>query len=296
MLLIGYGYWGRLLHATFGRDITAVCDVRSDILIDQNPDQTVPVYTDLDTALSSGNFQAAIIASPARWHHGQARQCMVSGLDTWIEKPAALDLGQIQDLQDLAASSQRVCFVDHTVCYSPYLSSIKDLDIGPIQWFHSERTAPGMIRQDVDVIQDLAVHDAALLDTLCPDLEMHACRIMGDRQRGTVYIEFTNGITATMLVSWVDPIRTRKVIVCGQNHTVTYEETHGKPRLLIYPTPMLGNIDGRSHLKGRVIRPQCADVSALEQARKHFFQCMTNRQRPVTDLGQAARIHKWMTQ
>lgn len=104
-ILIGCGRAGRgtleeyLKHP--GADVVAVVDpVRPSGL-----SATIPIYDNLDHALSEVQANVAFISSPNCLHAEHFQTCVQRGLHVWIEKPVALSVEDAIEMRDAAERS-----------------------------------------------------------------------------------------------------------------------------------------------------------------------------------------------
>jgi len=141
-VLYGHGHMGRL-HA---QKLHARPDVRLSIVD--------PAKGLADTTADTPDF--AIIATPTRTHAELALPLLRSGVPCLIEKPLAPSL----DLAEALAVHDHLS-VGHIERFNPVFSG---LSRGEIAYVDVERLAPVPGRHaDVDVIDDLMIHDLDLL-------------------------------------------------------------------------------------------------------------------------------------
>lgn len=87
-------------------------------------------FDNLDTALSQG-WDAVLIATPAQTHIPIATRCANAGFHLYIEKPLAIGLDGLTDLQQLVAEKGLLCAVGYHFRAHPGLQAMKDaLDSG----------------------------------------------------------------------------------------------------------------------------------------------------------------------
>src|SRR5215510_12710052 len=117
--VIGVGYWGahliRVLHATDGLWLKAVCDARPEILQEvkaRYPE--VALAPSYDHILQDPGIEAVLLATPPATHYQLARAALAAGKHVWVEKPLALAYGEGRALVALARERQRMLFVDET--------------------------------------------------------------------------------------------------------------------------------------------------------------------------------------
>lgn len=238
--VVGLGYWGPKL----ARNFAELQDVALAWVCDQNPsrlEQVASVYpqahatTCYDEVLSS-NVDAVVLATPVSSHYKLGMQALRSGKHILIEKPLATSSDEAMELAETAERSRLVAMVGHTFQYNPAVNTVRDLimdgALGRIYYIHSIRANLGLLQPDINVVWDLAPHDISiLLHILCID----PYQVSAD---GQVYIQkrqhlhevahltlyFPTGILANVHVSWLDPVKQRKVTVVGKDKMLVYDD------------------------------------------------------------------------
>ena len=83
-------------------------------------------FPDLDTALRDGEFDAAVIATPAPTHVPFATRLAALGLDLLIEKPLSLSLEGVEELAKLIAEKSLTIAVGYVHRAHPATAALKD--------------------------------------------------------------------------------------------------------------------------------------------------------------------------
>lgn len=86
-------------------------------------------FASLDAALADG-FVAAFVCTPPDLHVAQARRAVAAGLDVFIEKPLAVDLAGVSELEAEAAARGRRVMVGFCFRYHEGLRRVKSLIAG----------------------------------------------------------------------------------------------------------------------------------------------------------------------
>ncbi len=72
-----------------------------------------------------------------------------------------------------AADRGLVLMLDHTYCYTPAVTHLRELlhggELGDLHYLDSVRINLGLVQRDVDVLWDLAPHDLSIFDSMLPD-------------------------------------------------------------------------------------------------------------------------------
>jgi dTDP-4-amino-4,6-dideoxy-D-glucose ammonia-lyase len=137
VLIVGGGRWTRaLLQAVMDcgipPDRAGVVSPRHaagirDWLSSRSPALTVPVWDDLEVALSSRPWSAAVVANLPAEHVRTARVLLRSGMSTLVEKPAATEVAELEELIRLADEQEAVLAVGHELLYLPQLATLGPL-------------------------------------------------------------------------------------------------------------------------------------------------------------------------
>ncbi len=228
-VLYGHGHMGRL-HA---EKLQARPDVCLSII---DPDKGL-------TNSPAGTPDFAIIATPTRTHAELALPLLKSGIPCLIEKPLAPSL----DLSEALAMHTHLS-VGHIERFNPVFSG---LHRGEIAYVDVERLAPAPGRHpDVDVIDDLMIHDLDLLlhwiEGSVTEVRAKGLSVSGDKlDMVNARIEITqpSGRTAVanITASRVSEatVRTWRAFAPGQYWSLDLQHRTGKHTLWgAPPTPM----------------------------------------------------------
>lgn len=309
--VIGYGHWGpnvaRSLAAADGARLVAVCDHHPERLEQASRHHPgARTSTDHRDLLADGSVDAVVVATPIGTHFELAMQALASGRHVWVEKPIAETVGQALRLADEAERRARVLVVDHTVVYSGGVRRLAGLieagELGEVLHVDATRANLGTFR-DVNVIADLAVHDFAILDRLVRE-RPHAVSATGrahfagaPEDAATVWLSYPSGATASVSVSWISPLRERRVLVSGSRRMAVYRELDAAAPLEIHDKAAEARDDpshpGRTRVacrSGDTWTPEVDGTAALSMLARHFVDCISHGRRPQTDARAGARM------
>jgi predicted dehydrogenase len=166
------------------------------------------------------------------------------GKHVLVEKPLTPNVDEAEELVALAEEQQRVLMVGHTFEYSPAVNELRKLvqsgDLGKIYCIEAERVNLGLFRSDVNVIWDLAPHDLSILLYILgksPEqirVQAHAHLQPHIHDIAHLDLEFADGMTAHIHVSWLHPCKIRRVTVIGDARMAVYDDTNPAEMLKIY--------------------------------------------------------------
>src|SRR3954470_18778345 len=130
--VIGAGYWGPNLV----RNAQATPALRLEYLCDLSVDRarqvlgrysTVRLSADLDAVLADPAVQAVAIATPAATHVDIALAALAAGKHVLVEKPLASSYADGAKVVQAAEDAGRVLMLDHTYCYTPAVTHLRQL-------------------------------------------------------------------------------------------------------------------------------------------------------------------------
>ena len=132
----------------------------------------------------------------------------------------------------------------YTFEYSPAVNELRKLvqsgELGKIYCIEAERVNLGLFRSDINVIWDLAPHDVSILLYLLGKkprqikVQAHAHLQPTIQDTAHLDLEFAEGMSAHIHVSWLHPCKIRRVTVIGDVRMVVYDDTNPAEMLKIY--------------------------------------------------------------
>lgn len=174
--VIGVGRWGVHLLRNFLAhpqvDIVAVVDPHPERLaaIKQqlNLDDNVVLTTQWEDLKKVPGLTGVAIATPATTHYALIKDALQKGYHVLAEKPLTLNPAECRELCQLAERHHLILMVDHTYLFHPAVEQGKTVvqagKLGDLRYGYATRTHLGPVRQDVDALWDLAIHDIAIFN------------------------------------------------------------------------------------------------------------------------------------
>jgi predicted dehydrogenase len=179
----------------------------------------------MDTLADLRDVDAAIVAVPTAGHVETGLALLEAGLDLLIEKPLALDARSGERLVTRAEAMERILQVGHVEWYNPaWREALRRA--GRPRRVRVERLQPPSERGlDVDVIQDLMLHDLDwVMRALGDDLEAFSARGFagpgGALDEAEVELRLRSGCVATLRASRVHAVRERWLAIEGSEASV----------------------------------------------------------------------------
>lgn len=249
--IIGVGRWGiHLLRNFLNHPLAAVVAIAdsSSARLDYcqqhftlSPEKVRLVNSWEDIRLQS-DLDAVVIATPASSHYYLIKDALTLGYHVLAEKPLTLDPRQCQELTRLAQKQQKQLLVDHTYLYHPAIATAKQtLDsgiLGKILYGYASRTHLGPVRQDVDVIWDLAIHDLAIFNHYLQETPKQVqAQVKTWLQPqlpdlGWLTLIYPSGVQAFIHLCWLNPDKQRRLSIVGTQGCLIFDEMSPSPLIL----------------------------------------------------------------
>lgn len=301
--MIGAGRWGgnwiRTLAALPGVQLRWVCDV-SPASLDRIRQQfpQVQTTTSLDELLADQSLDGIVIATIAPTHFDVARRALLAGKHVMVEKPMTLTTRDAVELTELANRLQRVLMVGHLLEYHPIIRHIHGMiqsgELGDVYYLYQQRLNLGTIRADENAWWSLAPHDISVANRLLGAAPISVqCRgqnIVNAHVADVVFaaLEYPGGKLAHVHVSWLDPQKSRKLVVIGSRKMAIFDDTAAE-KLVILDKGFQKHGENISLWQGENIVPKLDAAEPLALEAQHFIDCIRSGGRPISD-GEAGTL------
>ncbi len=316
--VIGAGYWGPNLVRNFQASpafrLRWLCDLdlgrAKRVLGDYS---TVQATASLSEVLDDEAVQAVAIATPAGTHLEVALAALRAGKHVLVEKPLAATYAEGEQRGAEADSRGLTLMCDHTYCYTPAVTRIRELlrsgELGQLQYLDAVRINLGLVQRDIDVIWDLAPHDLSILDFVLPEgvtpvaVAAHGADPIGAGRACVAYLtlKLNTGAIAHVHVNWLSPIKVRTTIIGGSKRTLVWDDLNPTQRIAIFDrgvdvaTPgELGAEERRemliSYRSGDMVAPALAEREALRTMVEEFASSIESGRPPLTDGRSGLRV------
>jgi predicted dehydrogenase len=306
---IGCGYWGPNLL----RNFSALNNCHLSHVVEISRDRQQYLFSNFphidhsksyNQILEDSSIDAVVIASPANLHFEQAKQALLYNKHVFVEKPMATKIEEVKKLSELANDRKLTLMSGHTFLYNDAVRFVKEKidkgELGDIRYIYSQRLNLGRIRSDVDALWNFAPHDVSIVQYWLGEQEpIEITRSgMGFIQNGINDVVFLNlryeSTLVNIHVSWLDPLKTRKMVVVGSKKMIVYDDV-AEDKITIYDKGIdkysnLGenmDFDNKSntsfHLRsGDVWIPKITYKEPLRTEAKHFISCIATGQEPLS--------------
>jgi predicted dehydrogenase len=269
--VVGVGRWGVHLLRNFlehpQAEVVAVVDPTPERLAvvkeQYNLHDQVLLTTEWQ-AIRETHVDAVVIATPAKTHYSLITDALSWGYHVLAEKPLTLSPMECRELCQLAQTQQRQLMVDHTYLFHPAVERGKVVvqggQLGDLRYGYAARTHLGPVRQDVDALWDLAIHDIVIFNTWLNQFPVKV------QATGTVWLQlgadsslslssdgladlvwvtlmYPDSFQAYIHLCWLNPDKQRRLGVVGSLGTLIFDEMSTTSPL----TLMHGEFEHKGH-------------------------------------------------
>ncbi len=258
--VFGAGRWG--VH--FVRNLLNTPQAELVAIVDPNPErlaalqqqyqlsEQVELTADWQKVLARPGLDAVVIVTPASTHYTLIETALRFNRHVLAEKPLTLDPEECDRLCQLAQQHQRQLFIDHTYLFHPVVQAGQEFlqlaKLGELRYGYATRTHLGPVRQDVDALWDLAIHDISILNNWLGETPIQA------QATGTVWLQkdpilplfpqglpdvvwatltYPSGFQATIHLCWCNPDKQRRLGIVGSQGTLIFDEMNREAPLTV---------------------------------------------------------------
>jgi len=303
--VIGLGYWGpnilrNVIESDKFKDI--FCFDLDEKKLEKNKERFPVIKTaeNYDEILNNKDIKCIFICTPPETHFELAYKAMEKNKNVLVEKPLTRSTGEARKLVDLAEQKSLKLMVGHTFEFSPAVDKVKriidDGILGDIYFITMTRINLGIHRKDVSVIWDLATHDFSILFKLIKEFPGKISTISnsfvkpGLRDVAFINLKYNSGIIVNINVSWLSPKKVREIIIVGSKKMLIYDDTQSDEKIKIFDkgVEILKDPEGfgeyqLTYRTGDIISPFLEATEPLRLEIKHFFDCVENGFKPISD-------------
>ena len=314
LALVGLGYWGpnlaRNLAILDNAELVALCDANEERLRRigrQYPSaRLVPSFEDV---LADDTIDAVVVATPVDTHFDLCRAALAAGKHVMVEKPLATSSAECETLIELAAAQGRTLMVGHVFVYNAAVNKVKEYidagEIGDVYYVYSQRLNLGQVRHDVNAMWNFAPHDLSIMchwfGTEPTNLTARGHSYIQPGIEDVVFLnmEYPEGILASVHISWLDPLKVRRMTIVGSEKMVVYDDVSADAKVTVYDRGVTKQLIDKTEASlgsyrtygefqlllraGDVLIPKLDFVEPLKIECQHFVDCIRTGETPVSD-------------
>ena len=175
-------------------------------------------------------IDAVVVAVPTSMHYSIGKEFIEAGIHTLLEKPCTDDLGQAEELFDIAAKKNVTLHIGHVERFNGAVQELFKIVKDPI-YIECRRMSPFSSRiKDDGVVLDIMIHDIDIVLNLV-ESDVANINVIGNSvfsKRDDVVnaqIEFKNGCLANLLASRVSQNKVRTLEVTQKESSILLDYT-----------------------------------------------------------------------
>ena len=237
--VIGAGHLGRfharLLSKHPAYELLAVVDPSTSARTSVAEEVGVQSYESFASLLEVGVMDAAVVATPTKYHYAVGEELLRNGIHLLIEKPLALNLSQADSLVSIAETENCVLQVGHIERFNPALQKVYQHVERP-HFIDARRHGGYSFRStDIGVVLDLMIHDVDITLSLMKSRPIRidavgSCIVGPHEDVATARLVFEGGCVANLSASRVSENVERKMHVWGPQYFVDVDYAGGSTR------------------------------------------------------------------
>lgn len=233
------------------------------------------------------------------------QEALEKGKHILVEKPLCSNVRESKSLIEIAQNNNRILMVDHTFLYTGSVRKIKELIekgiLGELYYFDSVRINLGLFQPDVNVIWDLAPHDFSIALYLLGEKPLSVSAVGKDFHGNKVAciayvtVRFGSGTIAHFHLSWLSPVKIRRIIVGGSKKMIVYDDVEPTEKVKVYDAGIEFDYSKENSLVptyrlGDIQIPTLEQKEALAVEAAHFVDCILNEKKPLTDASSGLAV------
>lgn len=238
--IIGLGHWGPNIVRNLAKHprvcLKYVCDLSESAF--KRVEGLLPsgckCVTEASVVIKASDIDCVAIVTPASTHYGLTREALRAKKHVFCEKPLAMTQEECEELCELSDSVKRKLMVGYTFLFNNAIRKLKEFivsgSLGKMYYLTARRTHLGLVREDVNVVWDLAPHDVSimnyLLDAIPQKVSALSASPLGFDKADLAFITlfYPEGIIGQIHVSWVDSNKERTINIIGSKARAVFDD------------------------------------------------------------------------
>ena len=316
IILIGYGYWGKILanqlNITKGINFIGVQDNNNNVkkeFIKKFPKKKF--FKNLEEVIKVRNeIDGAVVATSFKSLYKVTKNLLSNKIHCLVEKPVSQSIKLIQNLKKISKENRVVCLPGYIFLHNNHIQHIKEKILekkilGKIRIITFERTNLGPIREDLNSIWDLASHDMSILKYFFKDDIKIENKFSKDFLKKKVsdfaVINFSikKKIYGFIHCSWLNPKKERRITIVGDKKMLVWNDLDQNKPIVIYDKGVKKKSVTVENFKqyknylysGKEVVPKIKSKTPLENELRNFISSM-DKKKNLVDLDLAVSVTK----
>lgn len=313
---IGLGHWGpnlvRAIASNPAASVGIICDLDEArlALVRRNIPSVQQTSSDSLATITDPAAQAVVIATPTKTHYALVKAALEAGKHVLVEKPLTLDVGESEELAELARRQGLILAVGHVFLFNKGVQAVGELirsgELGGINYIFATRTNLGPFRTDCNALWDLASHDLSIINHwLAANPESVTARgqaFLNPPIEDVVVANYTypGGVLACIHASWLNPSKVRQITVVGQKKMAIFDDMNVDAPVRVFSksvdvqtSPQYVDTFGTFRMnirQGDVVIPHIPGGEPVANQMAHFIDCMINNKTPINEAQIALQV------
>jgi len=294
--VVGAGRWGRNIVRTCEQlgVLDTVCDANEAALTAIGMEYP-NVNLEFEIAsLLKRDIDAVAIAAPPVVHAELALRAIAAGKHVFVEKPLAMTADDAAAVVRAARAREMTVFVGHVLLYHPAVQRMLELlregAIGSVRHLRSRRLSWGTLRANENVWWSFAPHDIALVLEIFGEAPLAVSGAVSAFIRPQIAdfayadLTFTRRRSAHIEASWLDPDKSSRLDVFGENGVLRLIDSREGASLTLTPCGTRHDELDRPELWIDEPRPVAfTPAEPLAAEFRAFIDAVESGTRPITD-------------
>lgn len=306
--LIGAGRWGKNIIAT----LNGIEGARLKYIVAASLKSLEPykndyeVETDYKKLLEKKDIDAVIIATPPSTHKDISLPFIRAKVPVFIEKPLTANLSEAEVILKEAKEGGALVFVGHIHLYNPAYKKAKEvfLKAGKPRAIYGECGGNGPYRDDFSALWDWAPHDLSvmidILGTYPVSVSASAFSVLRPSTKlydaATLKLNFPNSVCGLIRVSWLLPIKQKRIMFVGENDSVVFDDVLPEKKVVVFKGMGPRVVPGETNMLNiipnipEIEYPEYSGAMPLEEELKAFLEAIDRGIPPPSDVAQGLAV------
>ena len=250
----------------------------------------------------TGNFNAAIVSTPAQTHYEISKILLQAGKHVLVEKPMSLKVEHAEELYSFSIEHNLKLMVGHVLLYHPAVAKMKEEiengRIGKLQYIYSNRLNLGAIRSEENILWSFAPHDIAIVQHLIGNNPIGITAHGGDYIQNAIedttltFLTYPDNVKVHIFVSWLHPFKEQRMVVIGDRGMFVFEDSAQTEKLKFYENGFKNENGTIKKFDKDYTVVDFENTMPLTEEHKHFYNAIVNDTMPITDGKHAIDVLK----
>tara|TARA_Y100001970_G_C14248497_1_gene870025 strand:+ start:2565 stop:3569 length:1005 start_codon:yes stop_codon:yes gene_type:complete len=311
--IVGCGYWGKNIARNIFQNKDCNLSLVSDLdesnlsYVNKNFPKTKTTLVS-DDIFKDSSLDIVGIFTPPQTHYELIMKALESNKHVLVTKPLCLSVSEAEKIKVTSEKKQLRVFLDDTFLFSGPVTFLKKYfnedSFGDLVFIQSSRINLGLIQNDCNVIWDLGPHDIGILNYIL-NIDPIKVRATGFNPFEEIYdfechsncdLVYENNLFASITLSWLSSIKTRRMIFGGTKETVVYDHLDQGQQIKIFKQGILpSEVESTIQFEysvGETVLPIIESTEPLKKEIEDVVHSLKTNKEFVADIDHAIKTIK----